>query len=85
MEIPLGGHAILAGPALILIAHRRKKEPRGAGLVRAVKATAYFWCKQAASYCETLAVLREFCGCVPAYLLPATPSSLKADPRADAA
>jgi hypothetical protein len=43
------------------------------------------WCEQAASYCETLAVLREFCGCSPAYCVPALPSGLNADPGADAA
>ncbi|HMC14665.1 MAG TPA: hypothetical protein VKI18_03470, partial [Albitalea sp.] len=37
---------------------------------------------QATSYCETLAVLREFCGCSPAYTCPARPSGLKADPGA---
>jgi hypothetical protein len=45
----------------------------------------YGWCEQAASYWETLAVLREFCGCWPAYLLPALPLGLNAEPGADAA
>jgi len=45
----------------------------------------WFWCAQAESYCETLAVLREFCGCWPAYTVPALPSGLNAEPGADAA
>ena len=39
---------------------------------------------QATSYCDTLFGLFEFCGCVPAYFVPATPLSLNADPGADA-
>src|SRR5690242_18534207 len=38
---------------------------------------------QATSYCETLAVLPEFCGCWPAYTPPAVPLGLNADPGAD--
>jgi len=41
--------------------------------------------EQATSYCETEAVLREFCGAEPAYFEPATPFSLNADPGALAA
>ena len=37
---------------------------------------------QAWSYCDTDAVLREFCGCSPAYFVPALPFGLNADPGA---
>ena len=37
---------------------------------------------QATSYCDTLAVLREFCGCSPAYFVPAVPLGLNAEPGA---
>jgi hypothetical protein len=37
---------------------------------------------QATSYCDTLAVLREFCGCWPAYFVPAVPFGLNAEPGA---
>src|SRR4051812_38253155 len=39
---------------------------------------------QAVSYWDTLAVLREFCGCSPAYLVPAVPSGLNAETRGGA-
>ena len=42
----------------------------------------YFWCEQATSYWETLFGLPEFCGCWPAYICPAVPLGLKAEPRA---
>jgi hypothetical protein len=42
--------------------------------------------KQATSYCDTLFGLFEFCGWLPAYMLPAMPPfSLNAEPGADAA
>lgn len=44
----------------------------------------YFWFEQATSYCEELAELFEFCGCWPAYFVPAVPDVLNADPGADA-
>ena len=37
---------------------------------------------QATSYCETAALFFEFCGCVPAYLVPAVPFVLNAEPGA---
>ena len=40
------------------------------------------WLAQATSYCDTDAVLREFCGCWPAYFEPAVPLGLKAEPDA---
>jgi hypothetical protein len=39
---------------------------------------------QATSYWETLTGFFEFCGCSPAYLVPAMPSGLNADPGAEA-
>lgn len=38
---------------------------------------------QATSYCDTLFGFLEFCGCSPAYFVPATPSGLNADPGAE--
>ena len=38
--------------------------------------------KQATSYCDTDVGFVEFCGCSPAYTVPALPSGLKADPGA---
>ena len=42
----------------------------------------YRYFVQATSYCETAAELFEFCGCVPAYFVPATPLVLNAEPGA---
>jgi hypothetical protein len=42
------------------------------------------WFAQAVSYCDFDAVFFEFCGCSPAYFVPAVPFSLNADPGADA-
>src|SRR5207244_13556366 len=46
------------------------------------ESTRYCGLAQATSYCDTDAVLREFCGCSPAYFDPAVPLSAKADPGA---
>jgi hypothetical protein len=54
-------------------------------LFELTKSVGQRWCEQATSYCDTLAELREFCGCWPAYMVPAFPSGLNADPGADAA
>ena len=43
------------------------------------------WLKQATSYWEAAAGLLLFCGCCPAYTVPATPFGLNAEPRAFAA
>src|SRR5215213_3020624 len=37
-------------------------------------------CAQAASYCDTLFGFFEFCGCSPAYTVPALPDALNGDP-----
>src|SRR5512141_1750421 len=61
----------------------RPHEPRGRWRPRGNSLTGQCDGRvQATSYWDTLFGLTEFCGCSPAYFVPAMPSGLNADPGA---